>query len=319
MAKTNLNCDACSELRENAAAFLVNGVTDDICTSLQNNTGFNPDLETPRTDCEDLDAANDCLIGMADGQLEAYDTCDWKKFMHNFIPNIWNVLKAIICSICGLWTHVEKLECEVDHLSTAQVKELHAYEDDDPTKPALNGFKICDGVEVRTPGIGSAATRVVIMGGMAYFTGALAFNGNMPTDYTNGQTVAWTDFWAHGTQVTTVGGYTTVHGVCPPRGFLIYQYEVKACDFGFSNIYPGHLMRAADGEFDFVVHIFKKGDPTYPDYGSSTPTGTYNPTDDDMILIQIRMGSMMGWGTGSGNITPNGYCMVDLCKDSWEC
>lgn len=319
MSSRNINCDACTELRENAAAFLVNGVTEDVCTSLQNNTGFNPDLEEPRTDCEDLDAANDCLVGMLDDELEAYDVCDWKKFMHKFIPNIWSVVKAIICSICGLWTRVEKLDCIVDHLSTVQNIQLHAYEDDDPTKPALNGFRIVSGVEVRQPSPTDAPTKIIIGGNMAYFQGALNFNGNMPTSYTNGATVAWTDFWSHGTQITTQGGWTTSYGVCPGRGLLIYEYEVKACDFGFSYMYHGHLFKAADGDFDFGVYTYRKGDLLYPDYGGTVSSGTYNPDEDDKILIQVRLETMNHWGTGSGTITPNGYAMVDLCPDSWEC
>ena len=105
MAKPD--CNACEELRNHAPDFIQNGVTDTICTSLKNNTGLNPTATTVHDDCEDLDLANDCLVGRMDKEVDAYDVCDWKDFMHSFIPNLWNLLKSIICTICGLWLQLE--------------------------------------------------------------------------------------------------------------------------------------------------------------------------------------------------------------------
>ena len=112
------NCNACSELQEKAADFVVNGVTDDVCTSLKNNKGFNP--SSGNDDCTDLNNANDCLIGNMEDEVDAYEVCDWKEYTKKLVYNAWTVLKAMICAICGLWTRVETLECKFNGLTKTQ-------------------------------------------------------------------------------------------------------------------------------------------------------------------------------------------------------
>lgn len=104
------SCDACSNLREYNAQFIMNGVSDSVAESLQNNTGFNSCLDELHTDCEDLNDANDCLLGHMDDDVDNFEVCDWKDFMHNLLPNLYEVIKAIIAAVCGLWTKLEKLE-----------------------------------------------------------------------------------------------------------------------------------------------------------------------------------------------------------------
>ena len=98
-------CTACNDLRTNSPEFVEKGVTNNVCTSLKNNTGFNP--SSGHSNCADLDNANECLVGNMEDELPAYDVCDWKEYMKKFVPNVFNVIKAIICSICGLWTRIE--------------------------------------------------------------------------------------------------------------------------------------------------------------------------------------------------------------------
>ena len=109
----NLNCSACEDLRQDDPNLIVNGFTDTECASLQNNTGLNP--SSGNDDCEDLNNLNDCLVGNMETEVDAYDVCDWKTFMKKFIPNVWTVLKAMICAICGLWTQltniINKVNC----------------------------------------------------------------------------------------------------------------------------------------------------------------------------------------------------------------
>lgn len=116
---STINCDACNELREYAPEFVQNGVTTNVATSLKNDTGFNNSLTVAHTDCEDLNDANDCLIGRMDQEIEAYEVCDWKTFMHKLLPNFYELLKAIIASICGLWTNVHNLWTRTDRLCTS--------------------------------------------------------------------------------------------------------------------------------------------------------------------------------------------------------
>lgn len=111
---SDYNCEACAELKAEAAEFVLNGVTEDVCTSLKNDTGFS--TTNGNDDCTDLNNANDCLIGRMDDELEAYDTCQWKEYMHKFVPNLYEVLKAMICAVCGLWTNVHNLWTNVNNL-----------------------------------------------------------------------------------------------------------------------------------------------------------------------------------------------------------
>lgn len=106
---SQIDCNACAELREIAPEFVQNGVTSTVCTSLKNDTGLNPNLTVAHTDCEDLDTANDCLIGEMDAKIEAHDVCDWKQYMHKLVPNLYEMLKAMICAMCGLWTNIHRL------------------------------------------------------------------------------------------------------------------------------------------------------------------------------------------------------------------
>lgn len=93
-------CSACEDLRQNSPDFALNGVTEEVCESLHDNTGFNPD--SGHKDEEDLHAANDCLVGNMSTEVKSYGVCDWKKFMRKFIPNLYEVLSAIICALGGL-------------------------------------------------------------------------------------------------------------------------------------------------------------------------------------------------------------------------
>lgn len=103
----NINCEACESLRQDVPSLVVNGLDDDMCLSLQNDTGLNPSSES--TDCEDLNNLNDCLIGSMEEEVELYAVCDWKTFIKKFIPNLWTTLKAIICAICGIWDNIHSL------------------------------------------------------------------------------------------------------------------------------------------------------------------------------------------------------------------
>lgn len=107
----DMNCSACEDIRQTSPEFIVNGLTDDICTSIQNDTGLNPNDD--HNDCTDLHNLNDCLVGNEATEVEAYDVCDWKTFMKQFIPNLWTVLKAMICAICGIWTNIHKIWEEI--------------------------------------------------------------------------------------------------------------------------------------------------------------------------------------------------------------
>ena len=106
---SNRNCDACSNLLTDNAEFATNGTTATVQESLKENTGFNPNLTVLHTDCEDLNDANDCLIGNMIDEVDAYDVCDLRTYIKKFTSNLYELLKAIIAAICGLWEKVEEL------------------------------------------------------------------------------------------------------------------------------------------------------------------------------------------------------------------
>lgn len=113
---SNIDCNACQELRETSPEFVQSGVTDKVAASLKNNMGLNPGLTVLHDDCEDLNMVNDCLIGRMTDEVEAYDVCDWKDFMKKFVSNLYETLKGIIAAICGLWIKADLLCDSVDSL-----------------------------------------------------------------------------------------------------------------------------------------------------------------------------------------------------------
>lgn len=116
------SCTACNDLREYAPDFVLNGVTDDICESLATNTGLNDNLSPKHEDCDDLHDINDCLIGNMDDEVESFEVCDWKDFMHQYIPNNYETLKAMICSMCGQWERIEDMCALINGIQTPPVK-----------------------------------------------------------------------------------------------------------------------------------------------------------------------------------------------------
>lgn len=117
------SCSSCDDLRTYAPDFVLNGFDDDNCTSMQNDTGLVP--SNGHTDCEDLHDMNDCLVGNMASEVDAYDVCDWKKFAKQFIPNLWTVLKGIICAICGIWINIHELWNKLNLVSYVGILTLY--------------------------------------------------------------------------------------------------------------------------------------------------------------------------------------------------
>lgn len=129
------NCEACNDLINNSADFASNGVTTAVCNSLKNDTGFS--TSNNHNDCTDLGLANDCLIGNLDEELDAYEVCNIKDFLHIYVQNSYQVIKAMICAICGIWTNIHQLWDEVNALK-ARVSAIENYIEN-TLKPWING------------------------------------------------------------------------------------------------------------------------------------------------------------------------------------
>lgn len=106
---SEINCNACNTLKETSPHFVQNGITDTECTSLAADTGLNPNLSPKHNDATDLHTMNDCLIGRQAGDLEKYNVCDWQDFMRLFIGNTYEMFKAIICALGGIWTFIHNI------------------------------------------------------------------------------------------------------------------------------------------------------------------------------------------------------------------
>lgn len=316
------NCASCEELRETSTNFVVNGITDTECTSLQNNTGINP--SSGHDDCTDLNNINDCLVGNMGEEVKTYDVCDWKTFMGKFIPNVWTTIKGIICAICGIWKSIDKIWCWLDHITKNTGGTLHAYVDDDPSKAPLNGFRVAGGVQVRS-GAAAAPMVITVIGSTARITGSLDFSGNMPSSYAGNSTTKWTDFYKGSTEVTNSAGNSSRDGNTPQGGFLIYEYEINPCEYGFKWLYAANLGASDAGSYTFRITCYEDGSLVPYDYGWGSggvnDGRTFHASKEGNILIQVRMKYVLSWGiTGSnGRVTPNGITMAIPCRDEWEC
>ena len=108
---SNIDCQSCADLRNEAPSFIQNGTTPEIALSLSKDTGFNPHLTVLHDNCEDLNSANDCLVGRLAQEIESYSNCEWRDYMRNLVPNLYELNKAMIAGDCGQWDRLAEL-CE---------------------------------------------------------------------------------------------------------------------------------------------------------------------------------------------------------------
>ena len=115
-------CNTCADLRENSSDFYINGVTDRVCESLQQNQGF--DHENSDDNCSSLHKADDCLVNTLIEKLPAYDVCDWNEFMSEYLPNQYNMNEALICWLCGIEKRLfaQKLDVELRWLNIKTIQ-----------------------------------------------------------------------------------------------------------------------------------------------------------------------------------------------------
>ena len=314
-------CDACNELKEDAPSFVTNGLTKTACTSLKNNTGLVQG--NGNNNCTDLDNLNDCIIGSMDKEIELYSSCNWKDFMKKLIPNLWTMFKAFNCSMCGIWTNINKLWCWVEHLAEPNQSETLA-----PDDPKVR-FRAVEGVVLRydpqNPRPNDSPLRITAIGSTARVTGSLKFDGNMPADYTsgnNGGRRTWLSYFKGANEFQNRYGRTSYDGNLPAGGVLLYEYEVKSCDWGFSNLYNAPLFPAEAGNFIARIITVKSGGEYPYDCGwdSNGKGQIYTPTSDKFdTLIQIRLEYITSWGNSQGSVTPNGTVLIKPCTDSWDC
>lgn len=100
------------DIRNGDKNFCFTEVTDGICENLQNDEGIHPSATNSNTDCDDLSSLNDLAVGSLNNSLIPLNMCDvdaLKCWLKSLISWNWNMFKAIICAICGLWCRVHNL------------------------------------------------------------------------------------------------------------------------------------------------------------------------------------------------------------------
>lgn len=282
------NCKACDDLRTNAPSVLVNGIDETACTSLKNDTGLNP--STSMNDCADLEDLNDCLVGNMADEIDAYDVCDWKDYMKKFVPNVYTVLAAIICAICGLWTNISSLWkkvnyllCVVENLSKNQ--NWRVGEDYIHFAPGVS--KTAGLVEPRITGNAFAG----------YLTGSITISD------------AWLE--AHKNSDLNDGGA------------MLYEYRIPKSlmeQYGISYIWPGQAQENGAGNgIHAHINVFHSGDDLWG-YDDNKAAHYRGKVPEGACYIQLRMTSYQGSGVGStGNTTLAGVMPVLLDTSELGC
>lgn len=308
------NCSACNKLQEDAPGFVLNGVTSTHCTNLKNNKGFNSG--SGNNDCTDLNNANDCLIGNMADEIDAYGVCEWKTFTKNFIENLWNVLKAIICAICGLWTNIDNLwtkvnkqDCEIKYLFQGAEFKIGEEATDDSYIVAGKG------VSFLIPADGDPNATDIYMnyiaGGLIRGIGTLAFYNNNFTDagecwsFDSGQTKVWGKNRQGNSNWTETGNI--IEG-----GELIYEIRVNLGSKTFNTVRSLHAGIGQEwntGGFHFITRPFTAGQWAYGQHGRCKSVNDPTPykegmsyghkVEDGWIYYQLRM-------TWVDQLLPNG-------------
>lgn len=296
MAATK-NCDACSDLQENSPEFVLNGVTDNVYNSIINDTGFNP--SSGHNDCTDLNNANDCLIGNMEEEVDSYDVCGWKEFMPDFIHNLWTTLKATIASICGLWTKVNKYDCEIANLYNGYSFNVGEDETDGSYVVAGKGVSF---KERSSNDDHSTDVRIVYIGGaLCYMAGGLMFHTRSFDEpdqakvwnFDNGGEIrhsynrSGNEYWSSKTHAGN-----TVNG-----NELVYEIRIKKSQYPQLKRIVGLFGQEANvGGFHIRIQAFNEGGWAYGQHGSCNSNGVGEDGHDNghqvpsgWIYVQMRM------------------------------
>lgn len=329
------NCDACSDLQENSADFMQNGVTENVCNALKNDDGFNTASEND--DCADLNNANDCLIGNMTDEIEAYEVCDWKAYTKSLVHNIWTVLKAMICSMCGLWTFVNKHECEINYLYNGKTfsfqEEMPGYD-----SKLVHGKGVDFSIRNAADEHSSDVHITYIAGGLCQIAGSLRTFTESFKD-ANGVTQ----------QGNTVFDFSSNSFSLPNGGELLYEIRIKKSEFPqIKRLFNGHAFQTGGANKDFMAYVIHfDGDATsssvpvvyaYGQHGwcnrNGTPSSSGYSSGHSVpagwIYTQVRLYSALAMTTGTvedgsgasksgSNFSPAGYIGIRLNSDKAEC
>ena len=326
------NCSACEDLRQTSADFTVNGLSEEMCASLGNNTGLS--TRDDHDTCEDLNNLNDCLVGNMTKEVAAYPICDWKKFMKNFIPNLWTTLKAIICAFCGIWAAIKRLECLVEYMF-----EGASFQFGETTQGKSSRVYAGKGVDFGIRKAGQQHTYDVtilyVAGGLARLFGSLRLFTESYKDV-DGNTQDGNSVW-------------NMNSDMPHGGERLFELRIKKSEYpqikrffngdafssaGNGTFYQCYIEYFDEGEWAYGQHGWCKSDGTaYTSADGGSYDNTYSPghqVPDGYMYVQLRLGykgtlSPYTVKDGSGSnksgldLTPAGFLGIRMNQGNIEC
>lgn len=333
-----MSCNSCEDLRTNSPTFYQKGVTTAVCNSLKNDTGFS--TSNNHNDCTDLGHANDCLIGDMATEIKSYGVCDWRKFTRKFIGNVHQVIKAIICAICGILTRLTKVECEVKYLFEGA---SFSFGEDTEGKDSVLvpgkgvDFSLRSSSEVHS----SDVTLTYIAGGLMSLSGSLR-TFHMDFAEKGGTTRQGNSMWNFD---NAEDNFNPLKG-----GEMLYEIRIKKSEYPqISRIFSGHAFQTGGMNADFLVRIAswdgdKKvdgqsvdvyafgqhgwcdddGTPSESGYssGHKVPSGWIYVQARMMMVQRLPMGSHKdgaGVSRQSADFTPMGYVGVRMARGGIGC
>lgn len=335
MAATK-DCGACKKLRNKSSELIISGVTSTICTNLKNNKGIA--LDDGAGDCTDLDQMNDCLVGNMEDELNAYEVCDWKRYMRKFVRNLWNMLRAMICAICGIWTTLDKHECEISYLFEGDSFKVGEEPSDGSYVVAGKGITF---LEAAGGDPGKADVYLTYIGG-ALLRGGGSINvyKNDFTEPNNTKCYNFDDdgdgsnhtYNRKGNNVWTTTGNTT------NGNELLYEIRMKLSQYPtIKQLYGGVGQEANMGGFHVNISVFTEGEYAYGQHGRCNEDGTSrnngtsaNPdmsskghiVPDGWVYWQVRVSyidTMLSGNQNGSQRTPRYWGGIRFKRSGIEC
>ena len=263
----NLNCEACEDLRQDAPNFIVNGLGEEECASLQNDTGLSP--SSGNNDCEDLNNMNDWLVDNMVAEVNAYNNCEWKTFMKKLIPNLWSVFKAIICAVCGiwtnihdLWTYVRRLQCLINYLFDGA--SFRIAEDSDEDSHLVAGRGVDFSIRSKGSEHTSDVTLLYVAGGFARLSGSLRCFASSYKD-AKGNDKSGNSVW-------------NLNDRMPSGGELLLEVRIKKSEHPqIKKLYQGwgFPLNGHDVFYEVITNIFDGDDKKVEDGGTACNSDGY--------------------------------------------
>ena len=289
------NCSACEDLRQTSADFTVNGLSEQMCASLGSNTGLS--TSDDHDTCEDLNNLNDCLVGNMTKEVAAYPICDWKKFMKNFIPNLWTTLKAIICAFCGIWDRLEYLFCLIKYLFDGA--SFRIAEDSEEDSHLVAGIGVDFGIRGKGAEHTSDVTLLYVAGGFARLSGSLRCFAESYKDV-HGNTKSGNSVWA-------------LNDRLPSGGELLLEIRVKKSEHPqIKKLYQGwgFPLNGHDVFYEVITNVFDGDDKKVEDGGTAC-------NDDGYVYAYGQHGWCDSCGAASNTDTETGLSDGHRVPKGW--